>query len=49
MLRLPCHLEGSEQPDAPKDRETDRRHNLLVHENELHNRGYDDHKVKPKK
>ena len=49
MLSIPRHLEGSEQPDTPEDRETNRRHDLLIHEDELHDRGYDDHKIKPVK
>ena len=47
MLRSPGHLEGPQQSDAPEHGETDRRHDLLAHEDELHDRGYHHHKVKP--
>ena len=48
MLLLPRHLEGPEQPDASEDGQADRRHDLLAHKDELHDRGDDHHKVEPK-
>ena len=43
----PGDFEGSEQPDAPKDRETNRGHQLLVDQHKLHDRADHHHKVEP--
>ena len=43
----PGDFEGSEQPDTPKDRETDGGHQLLVDQHELHDRADHHHKVEP--
>ena len=43
----PGDFEGSEQPDAPKDRKADGGHQLLVDQHKLHDRADHHHKVEP--